>query len=533
MKYRSFIREPSQSEKFLHSWSSTSEHDDHLATRQRLSRLARKLFIPYPWPVPPADGQEAWENQRIPSGYTYLAQFVAHDCVNSSIPTPALRFRGPLSNNQRAAALRLETLYGAGPDGCAHALTQADRAELRPSKLRLGRMRLERGGGGQCPFRDIPRAHAIATTGADEGLGGVLIPDDRNDNNVIVSQTTVLFTLLHNAIVDLLHENSRARKHNQLWPGYYLGLYSAAKSLCIEAYHRIVRDDLLNRLLHPAVFEHYARAAPRFLDGRPLDSIPVEFVVALRFGHAMVRPNYRINDLDARREELIDILLTTSRGRPWRLPLDETWIVQWSQFYSIGGSRPNLSRRIGPTFSTDLITGQIFDQIDETGCVGLAYRDLISGAAARPWSVPALIDEIVALEPALVRESRLLADPCYRESELRAWLRDGGEIAGLRDDDVDDLSRDPPLMVFVLFEAAHEMLGEQLGILGSLLVGDVLFKAMAETADAEGATPAFDADLSESVDAVRGRTSAVASMPALAEFVREAGRVDDVPVPFL
>ncbi len=29
---------------------------------------------------------EHWENPRIPSGYTYLLQFVAHDLVHSAIP---------------------------------------------------------------------------------------------------------------------------------------------------------------------------------------------------------------------------------------------------------------------------------------------------------------------------------------------------------------------------------------------------------------------------------------------------------------
>jgi hypothetical protein len=531
MSYRSFIRAPVAGERFLDAWCGGG---DTAATRERLSRVARKLFMPFPWNEPDRAGVEAWENPNIPAGYTYLAQFVAHDCVNSSIPTAALRFTGPASRNQRAAPLRLETLYGSGPDGCAHALGNAARADLSFSKLPLGRMRLGDEVAG-CPFRDLPRARAVATSGAQAGLNAVLIPDDRNDNNVFVSQTTVLFTLLHNHAVDLIHSH-HARKHNQRWPGYYIDLFGAAKRACTRAYHGILCDDLLRRLLHPRVYSHYAGARPAFIDRRPLDRVPVEFVVALRFGHAMVRPDYKVNDRDERREQLIDVLLTTSRGRPWRLPLDETWIVQWSRFFPVQGSRPNLSRRIGPAFSTDLISRQVFEEIDETGTVGLAYRDLVSGAAARPWSVPALLDAIGAAAPALVAGSRLASERHYREDALRSWLLQERERTGLRDADIEDLVRDPPLMVFVLFEAAHEMRGERLGILGSILIGDVLFKAMHEAAleqhDAQAAS-AHERGLQDSADAAWDRMGAVSSMAELTALLGREAAMEPAPVPFI
>jgi hypothetical protein len=124
----------------------------------------------------------------------------------------------------------------------------------------------------------------------------------------------------------------------------------------------------------------YPDNAP-FIDAGAGGDVTREFLQTLRFGHAMVRPHYRVNDLYERREELIDVLLTTSRGRPWRLPLDETWAVTWSKFFALSEARPNASRRIGPSFSADLMSGQVFESIDDTGCVGLAYRDLVSGRA--------------------------------------------------------------------------------------------------------------------------------------------------------
>src|SRR5262245_22587638 len=57
------------------------------------------------------------ENAGIPSGYTYLMQFIAHDIVDSvvSVRRDAGVLR-PSGRNSRASALMLDTLYGAGPD---------------------------------------------------------------------------------------------------------------------------------------------------------------------------------------------------------------------------------------------------------------------------------------------------------------------------------------------------------------------------------------------------------------------------------
>ena len=309
------------------------------------------MYLPYAWPRSASGEAEAWENPSIPAGYTYLAQLVAHDTVHSTVPTAALRLSGQTVRNGRSAPLELQTLYGNGFDGCLTAMTAHDREQLTPSKLPLGQIRIGETIDGTCPFRDIPRALSPHTTTSAVGFRNVLIADDRNDNNVLVSQVAMLFALFHNTVVDLLHSGRCVSDAPSL--AYFAELYDEARSVCVETYHRIVRNDLLKRLLHPAVYAAYSSAQPRYLDTRPEPVITFEFLQALRFGHAMVRPHYRVNDVLGRREELIDVLLTTSRSRPWRLPLDESWPVQWSKFYPIAGSAPNSSRRIGPCFSPD------------------------------------------------------------------------------------------------------------------------------------------------------------------------------------
>jgi len=212
------------------------------------------------------------------------------------------------------------------------------------------------------------------------------------------------------------------------------------------------------------------------------------------------------------------------------LPLDETWAVDWSNFFALSKARPNASRRIGPSFSTDLMSAQVFESIDETGMVGLAYRDLVSGAGLRVWSVAALLEQLDAQAPELVRASPLLADRQHRETVIRAWLADGAEAARLDADDIREIAADPPLLVFILIEAATEMAGERLGVLGSILIAETVFKALRASPmdDSAGAARLQLGAEEPSGDGI----PAFNSMPDIVRFVHSRARLDESVVPF-
>ena len=100
----------------------------------------------------------------------------------------------------------------------------------------------------------------------------------------------------------------------------------------------------MRRVIHPAIYAAYSGARPDFID-RPEPrntaigdwEIPLEFSHgAFRFGHAMVRPEYQINDLSL--HDLNNTLEKSSVNGPANMPLDETWMVQWSRFFEINGS---------------------------------------------------------------------------------------------------------------------------------------------------------------------------------------------------
>jgi hypothetical protein len=192
----------------------------------------------------------------------------------------------------------------------------------------------------------------------------------------------------------------------------------------------------------------------------------------------MVRPEYRINDQT--RHDLNNTLEKTSANDPVNMPLDDTWMVQWSRFFSINDSEPNFSRRIGPYLSDALGNDQIFYAFDATARVGLLYRDLLGAALAGMWSVDALIAEIARRRPDLVNPWRLLADRAHRVDAIRRWLVSAPTYGDLGPEDIETIANDPPLPFFVLFEAMQqgEAAGLHLGPLGSIITAEVIFAAL-------------------------------------------------------
>jgi hypothetical protein len=492
--FRHFLGTPAPSQRFrafgIDPLCSPSHHAN---LRGLMHRLSRRMDAAIKWPPHQARSAEYWENPFIPSGYTYLLQFIAHDLVHSAIPLSVAGGLGQGTTNARRTPLRLETLYGSGPVGSPHIYALDAPNDDRRTKLRLGRMRWkENEPATGCPFRDIARARAENVTGIDRSVTGIrvaltepLVADPRNDDHAVMSQLTALFALLHNGLVDIIRRREDDAGPNGQFGAAYKRFLCARGGLT-AIYHNIIRNDLMRRVIHPAIHASYSDPAPHFID-RPESpgdvairdwEIPLEFSHgAFRFGHAMVRPEYQINDLSL--HDLNNTLEKSSMNDPANMPLDETWMVQWSRFFEINGSTPNFSRRIGPHLSDGLGNDQIFPAFDETERVGLLYRDLLGAGLAGMWSVDALIAAIGDRKPHFIAMSRLLADRDYRVSQLREWLVSARAYGALTDEDIETLSNDPPLPFFILFEAMQQTEGLQLGLLGSIIVSEVIFGALA------------------------------------------------------
>ena len=543
--FRHFLGSPLASQRYRVFGVDPLQSPSHLPEiRALMNRLSRRMDAEIQWPAHADLSIEHWENPAIPSGYTYLLQFIAHDLVHSEMPLSITGDVGTLANARRAPLL-LESLYGHGPVGSPHLYALDAPSDDRRTKLRLGRMRWKIAKGdvatddARCPFRDIARTRVEDHTGIDRDKGGrvalteALLADPRNDDHAIISQLTALFALLHNALVDLARRGEPVSHANSRFGAAYKRFLCARDALS-AIYHHIIRNDVMRRVLHPAIYAAYSTANPWFMDRHSASDwqIPLEFSQgAFRFGHAMVRPEYRINDLT--RHDLNNTLEKSSANDPVNMPLDDTWMVQWSRFFSINRSEPNLSRRIGPYLSDALGNDHIFYAFDATERVGLLYRDLLGAALAGMWSVDALIAEIARRRPDLVNPSRLLADRAYRVTSLRQWLSSAPSYGSLRDEDIETIANDPPLPFFVLFEAMQqdEATGLHLGRLGAIITAEVIFAALdgARASVGYGAAP-LSAQLAELSSNYYGTNvfSEISDIAGMAQLVELTAEIADL-----
>jgi Animal haem peroxidase len=508
----------------IHDYDPLDTLEDQNRARSLMRKLSLRVEAEISWREHNSYDAKRWENPFLPSGYAYLFQFVGHDLVNTTAPFSSVPRNDALSANARRSALRLETLYGDGPTTARFAYEPSDRHDGERVRLRLGRIqRDDRTIDAGCPFRDIARAPRDETGAIrPRELTEPLIADSRNDAHAILSQLTSVFALLHNGIVTGLEGSEPAGRR----PAHAHALFAKARTLCARAYRRVVEKDLLRRLLDPAVYRAYESGF--LLDATATAAgwkAPLEFSQgAIRFGHAMVRDEYRIND--GATNDLIENLAKTSLADPRNMPLNESWVVQWSHFFEMGdGRKPNLSKRIGPHYSSGLASERIFPAIDDSHRFGLAYRDLLSSAFSGLWSLRSLIEEIRSRRPEFVHASRLLDDHAWRQWEIAHWLREQRAFGGLDAEDISAISRDPPLCFFVQWEAMREADGLRLGPLGSIIVAETVFAALATPINEQfGRSGDISIEPDEFGTVHRTqfeRLSQVQTMPDLISFVRD------------
>lgn len=527
------------------------------ATKDMLSRLAERMRNGgFPWP---ATGTDAWttdDNPNIPSGYTYFGQLVAHDLVQNTSQLPLIsEYPGALKRDYRTQRLVLDTIYGGGPsrDPLPFAIAMDGNAER--CLFRLGHVRaLE-----PQPFdddpppplrdqpaRDIPRARCPHLSDAPSGRVSPdsLIADPRNDQHLVISQMTALFHEFHNivfkkvrALQDVagsplagpLNFPKREKYQDDIAFGDDQDdmAFLQTRKLLAHVFRGVVVDDFLRRILEPGVFVRYRGATPNYpeplVPADPSGRVQSEFSHAVfRFGHVMARFSYRINDRLDRNPGLKDLLDRSSANRRDLLPLAANWLVDWSHFFDLGDGKPlNLARRIGPFVSNNpLLTDHIFRT--EAGRTGaLFYKDFTRGYEAGVRGVDTLIAELPASER---NRSDLLKDANLREHEIGRWLTHDN-TAGLKPDELRNISQQPPLLLFVLFEAAYTQGGARLGILGSTIIADVIFGAL----NANRATIEDDPAVPVLANAIFGAAMPT-DMPGVIKYVKSQGGLADVVV---
>jgi Animal haem peroxidase len=285
----------------------------------------------------PEDKPDPEEDSEITAAYTYLGQFVDHDLTFD--PTSSLReFLDAKQieglKDYRTPRFDLDNLYGRGPADQPY-LYESDGIHMQLGECMSGN-----------PFdpdaRQVPRGPN----------GRALIGDPRNDENRIVAQLHAIFLRFHNRVADYLADTGQLGtqadfdevRHQVRWHYQWL----------------LVNDFLptvVNHETYTSVFpDPYTPARPRLpgLQNGGLQLMPVEFsVAAFRFGHSMIRPEYRLNTTVERRPiftkdsddgAYVDDAADLGGFRP--IPSD--WAIDWQFFIDLEhGAQPHA---IGPLY---------------------------------------------------------------------------------------------------------------------------------------------------------------------------------------
>lgn len=224
----------------------------------------------------------------VPAGYTYLGQFIDHDLTldKTALSTTSQVTIDTLLSG-RSPALDLDCVYGMGPDNAEDSKFYSDGIRLKtgttaasPDLLNAGVTLPPRDG------YDLPR---VGQGGTKQARRAPLIPDPRNDENLIVAQTHLAMIRFHNRVVDKIAATTPSAD-----------LFSKARELVVKHYQWMLATDFLPRIIDQSIINDVFTNGRKFFekDATPshMPTMPIEFsVAAYRLGHSMIREQYNWN----------------------------------------------------------------------------------------------------------------------------------------------------------------------------------------------------------------------------------------------
>lgn len=253
--------------------------------------------------------------RKINAGHTYLGQFIDHDISFLSLTNSPIDHASPTSVfNTTTYTLDLSSLYGTGyEDPNLSRYPNSAQLVLSPTQSSSG---VPSSG----KHLDLPR----------DGSLKALIPDSRNDENLLIAQLHVLFAKAHNRLVNEFSHTFPPKE-----------TFDTARNLLTKCYKRIVVKDYLKTILLNKVWKFYfkdykfdKKIQTFWLKNDAKRVIPLEFSgAAFRFGHSMVRDFYQINDKE-KNVSISDLFKFTGRGLlGGNHKLPESKIVDWNLFF--------------------------------------------------------------------------------------------------------------------------------------------------------------------------------------------------------
>ena len=406
---------------------------------------------------------------KIPAGYTYLGQFVDHDLTMDLTPVGLGEDESPATMLQnRSPRLDLDSLYGNGPgnpgsakfyaaDGM-HLLTGTTvPAEGVPAK----------------PLHDLPRVGKGSVKAAQQAL----IPDPRNDENLIVAQTHNAMICFHNKVVD--------KTSKTLSPAQR---FVRARRRVTLHYQWLLRHDYLPRICAPAVVNSVFNGGRKLVDpgALPGDSpaMPIEFsVAAFRLGHSMIRSDYNWNSHFAGTAGTLDWMFIFSALGGDLLGerrLLSSWIADWRRMYDFpAAGKPdlvapdsgvNMAMRIDTRLTDPLafLPASTFGGDDTTPelAFNLAFRNLTRGNMVKLASGQQMVTKMKNLG--------IRVTPLTKAEILNG--KGGAKLDHLTAAEQNIVATRTPLWFYILREA--ELNNGRLRGVGARLVAETFHRAM-------------------------------------------------------
>src|SRR3954469_14321601 len=405
---------------------------------------------------------------RIPSGFTYLGQFIDHDLT---FDKTTVALGANVSATQllqgRSPTLDLDSMYGAGPaDPESAKFYEVDGIHLKMGKTVAAGTDAARDG------FDLPRG--AGTTVAQKRTA--IIPDPRNDENLAVAQTHLAMIRFHNRVVDTLPASVPQPQR-----------FARARELVTKHYQWMIRTDFLPRICgRGTLSDVFTGGRKAFEVGVPATqppTMPIEFsVAAYRLGHSMIRDAYSWNRRFPDGQGTLDFLFIFSGlsgdlgGNP-RLP--SNWIADFRRLYDFGeAGRGNLTvpaaefnRAMGIDTAiaftlSSLPPGTVGPTQPGDPNANLAFRNLTRA-------------QMLRLATGQQMASFLRSKGVTLTKLTKAQIRDGNggvTLGPLRQDQRDKVLQNTPLWFYVLREA--ELNRGRLKGVGGQIVAETFHRAI-------------------------------------------------------
>lgn len=310
------------------------------------------------------------ENQGVAAAYTYLGQFADHDLtLDTTSHLKEFLSATQLKDlvNFRTPRFDLDNLYGRGPNEQPY-MYDRDGVHLLLGPSMSGN-----------PFdtsaRQLPRGPN----------GRALIGDPRNDENRIIAQLQATMLRFHNAVADHLQSTQPAVTFDEVrtqvrWHYQWMLVTDFLPTVINTATYTSVFPDPYNPKFQ----------IPKIANQGHLELMPVEFsVAAYRFGHSMIRPEYRLNTSISRRPIFSAHVDQDAADLGGFRPIPDDWAIDWQLFLDIGDTdqgdnlddlvprTPQLSYKIDTSLVSPL--HDLPPQVAANPAI-LALRNLMRGA---------------------------------------------------------------------------------------------------------------------------------------------------------